>query len=75
MGEGSANRGGGIHFSASKLRGGKISVQAFRGGGGKIWHTTSFWVILLGRPWSGKYVTSQGFSLRNLDLVKIPSKT
>ncbi len=24
--------GGGINFSASKLRGGKISVQAFRGG-------------------------------------------
>ncbi len=29
---GAANRGGGINFSASKLRGGKISVHPFRGG-------------------------------------------
>ena len=31
-GGGPVQIGGGINFSASKLRGGKISVQAFRGG-------------------------------------------
>ncbi len=33
MGGGPVQIGGGINFSASKLRGRKISVQAFRGGG------------------------------------------
>ena len=29
-------RGGGINFSASKLKGGKFSVQALEGGGAKF---------------------------------------
>ena len=41
MGGGSANEGGGINFSARKLReGGKISVQALRGGGGTKFQCT-----------------------------------